>query len=113
MFLPFPYQMAKLQLLTGQQKTIRRRFAMARQEKQRHVATCCRCVASRKAQRNPCKMRLVAVLPIFRTCISILPFLPFFAANQSFDGYDSGFNGLLKLITRVLGDERSVLPVTG
>jgi hypothetical protein len=38
-------------------------------EMQQHVATCCRCVASRKAQRNPCKIRLVAVLPIFRTSI--------------------------------------------
>jgi hypothetical protein len=33
------------------------------------VASCCRCVASRKAQQNPCKMGLVAVLPIFRTSI--------------------------------------------
>jgi hypothetical protein len=49
--------------------TIRRRFAMARQEKEQYVATCCRCVAGRKGQRNPCKIRLVAVLPIFRTSI--------------------------------------------
>ena len=60
--------------LTRQPKTIRRRFAMARQENQQHVANRCRCVASRKAQRNPCKIGLVAVLPIFQTCISILPF---------------------------------------
>jgi hypothetical protein len=33
-------------------------------ENQQHVATCCRCVAGRKAQQNPCKIRLVAVLPI-------------------------------------------------
>src|SRR5271157_1429076 len=46
----------------------------ANDEKRLHVANCCRCVASRKAQRNPCKIRLVAVLPIFQTCISILPF---------------------------------------
>jgi hypothetical protein len=38
-------------------------------EKQLHVASCCRCVASGKGQRNPCKMGLVAVLPIFRTSI--------------------------------------------
>ncbi len=53
---------------------------------QQHVATRCRCVASRKAQRNPCKMRLVAVLRVFPTYISILRFLRFFAANQLFDG---------------------------
>ncbi len=83
-FLPFPFQMAKfIQILTRQPKTIRRRFAMARQENQQHVANRCRCVASRKAQRNPCKIGLVAVLPIFQTCISILPF---FAADLSFDG---------------------------
>jgi hypothetical protein len=38
MFLPFPFQMAKLYSFTRQRKTIRRRFAMARQEKQLHVA---------------------------------------------------------------------------
>jgi hypothetical protein len=39
MFLPFPFQMAKfIQLLTSRRKTISRRFAMARQEKQQHVA---------------------------------------------------------------------------
>jgi hypothetical protein len=52
-------------------------------KKEQHVATRCRCVASRKAQRNPCKIRLVAVLPIFRTYISILRFL-LFAAILSF-----------------------------
>jgi hypothetical protein len=31
----------------------------ANDQNQQHVATCCRCVASRKAQRNPCKIRLV------------------------------------------------------
>jgi hypothetical protein len=36
----------------------------ANDEKEQHVANRCRCVASRKAQRNPCKIRLVAVLPI-------------------------------------------------
>jgi hypothetical protein len=41
----------------------------AKDQNQQHVATCCRCVASRKAQRNPCKMGFVAVLPIFRTSI--------------------------------------------
>jgi hypothetical protein len=38
-------------------------------ENQQHVATCCRCVAGGKRQRNPCKMGLVVVLPIFRTSI--------------------------------------------
>src|SRR5271157_3855645 len=38
-------------------------------ENQQHVASRCRCVASGKGQRNPCKMRLVAVLPIFQTSI--------------------------------------------
>jgi hypothetical protein len=44
---------------------------------EQHVATCCRCVAGGKAQRNPCKTRLVAVLPIFLTSIyqsSVLAF---------------------------------------
>jgi hypothetical protein len=38
-------------------------------ENQQHVASCCRCVAGGKGQRNPCKMGFVAVLPIFRTSI--------------------------------------------
>jgi hypothetical protein len=41
----------------------------AKDQNQQYVATCCRCVATRKAQRNPCKTRLVAVLPISRTSI--------------------------------------------
>jgi hypothetical protein len=41
----------------------------ANDQNQQNVATCCRCVASGKGQRNPCKIRLVAVLPIFRTSI--------------------------------------------
>jgi ABC-type uncharacterized transport system permease subunit len=40
-----------------------------RDENQQYVATCCRCVAGGKGQRNPCKMGFVAVLPIFRTSI--------------------------------------------
>jgi hypothetical protein len=28
-----------------------------------NVATCCRCVAGRKAQRNPCKIRIVELNP--------------------------------------------------
>jgi hypothetical protein len=56
----------------------------ANDEKEQHVADCCRCVASGKGQRNPCKIRLVAVLPIFRTCISILRVLRLFAAISCF-----------------------------
>jgi hypothetical protein len=41
----------------------------ANDEKEQYVASCCRRVASRKAQQNPCKMGLVAVLPIFWTSI--------------------------------------------
>jgi CHASE1-domain containing sensor protein len=74
MFLPrhvsaVPFQMAIFTQLLWRRMTIRRRFAMARQEKQQHVATCCRCVAGEKGQRNPSKMGFVAVLPIFRTSI--------------------------------------------
>jgi hypothetical protein len=43
--------------------------ALMNPQKQLNVATCCRCVAGRKGQRNPCKIRIVAVLPIFRTSI--------------------------------------------
>jgi hypothetical protein len=64
MFLPFLFKMVNFIQLLRLPKSIRRRFAMARQEKQQYVATCCRCVASGKGQRNPCKMGLVAVLPI-------------------------------------------------
>ena len=41
----------------------------ANDQNQQNVADCCRCVAGGKGQRNPCKMGIVAVLPIFRTSI--------------------------------------------
>jgi hypothetical protein len=49
-----------------------------------NVADCCRCVAGGKGQRNPCKIRLVAVLPIFLTsihqsCLSLIRWLIVFS----------------------------------
>jgi hypothetical protein len=41
----------------------------ANDQNQQDVTTCCPCVAGGKGQRNPCKMGLVAVLPIFPTSI--------------------------------------------
>jgi hypothetical protein len=38
------------------------------------LLVCCRCVAGGKEQRNPCKMGLVAVLPIFRSSIYNIAF---------------------------------------